>query len=64
MLLSLAVVKLLEAPSEIMRLVHKGRASSTAESELYLRLWVWGGRDRGKGRGMVSSPHKAISVCR
>ena len=64
MLLSLAVVKLLEAPSEIMRLVHKGRTSSTAESELYMRLWVWGGRNKGKGRGMVSSPHKAISVCR
>ena len=63
LLLSLALVKLPEPPSEIMRFVPKGRTFSATESGLSLRL--------GSGVGEIEEwwgqshpPHKAISACR
>ena len=64
LLLSLALVKLLEPPSEIMRFVPKGRTFSTAESGLYIRLGSGLGETEEWVGGSLIPPHKAISVCR
>lgn len=48
MLLSLALAKLLEAP-----MCTKRELSGTADSELHMRLWVWGRERRGKDNGDV-----------
>lgn len=64
LLLSLALVKLPEPPSEIMRFVPKGRPFSTAESGLYVRLGSGVGEtEEWVGDGLIPQ-HKAISVCR
>lgn len=61
MLLSSALVKLGEAPSEITRFVHKGRAlPSTTKAALQIRLgWVGEAEREAKGRSYLL--HKAIS---
>ena len=41
----------------------RGELSSTAKSELHIRLWVWGGRSRGKDKGDIFITHTSSSQC-